>query len=48
MLMTQGVEEPPDFVQCEGVKILQQGGVDVLRVSGLEEDCLKAARRGRE
>ncbi|ORX38698.1 hypothetical protein BD324DRAFT_599646 [Kockovaella imperatae] len=42
-----GVEEPPDFVQCEGVRILQDGGVDVVRVVGLEEECLKAARRGR-
>nr|XP_019011276.1 uncharacterized protein I206_03373 [Kwoniella pini CBS 10737]OCF50057.1 hypothetical protein I206_03373 [Kwoniella pini CBS 10737] len=42
-----GVEEPPDFVQCEGVKILEDGGVKVIRTSGLEEACLKAARRGR-
>ncbi|RSH81358.1 hypothetical protein EHS25_006889 [Saitozyma podzolica] len=42
-----GVEEPPDFVQCEGVRILEDGGVVVSRVSGLEEECLKAARRGR-
>ncbi|WVQ83905.1 hypothetical protein IAT38_006049 [Cryptococcus sp. DSM 104549] len=43
-----GVEEPPDFVQCEGVQILQDGGVDVVRVIGREEECLKAARRGRD
>lgn len=42
-----GVEEPADFVQCEGVQILQQGGVEVGRVAGLEEDCLRMARRGR-
>lgn len=42
-----GVEEPPDFVQCEGVRILDQGGVEVRRVVGLEDECLKAARRGR-
>lgn len=42
-----GVEEPPDFVQCEGVRILEQGGVEVRRVVGLEDECLKAARRGR-
>ncbi|WVW85826.1 hypothetical protein I302_107864 [Kwoniella bestiolae CBS 10118] len=42
-----GVEEPPDFVQCEGVRILEDGGVKVIRTSGLEEACLKAARRGR-
>lgn len=43
----QGVEEPPDFVECEGVRILEEGGVQVLRVVGLEEECLAAARRGR-
>ena len=42
-----GVEEPPDFVQCEGVRILQDGGVEVVRLVGLEAECLKAARRGR-
>ncbi|KAK4689736.1 hypothetical protein P7C73_g398, partial [Tremellales sp. Uapishka_1] len=42
-----GVEEPPDFVQCEGVRILMDGGVVVKRVVGLEEACLQAARRGR-
>jgi len=42
-----GVEEPPDFVQCEGVRILETGGVEVRRVVGLEEDCLRLARRGR-
>jgi pyrimidine deaminase RibD-like protein len=42
-----GVEEPPDFVQCEGVRILEEGGVEVGRVIGLEQDCLRAARRGR-
>jgi len=43
-----GVEEPPDFVQCQGVNILLEGGIQVGRVAGLEEDCLKAARRGRD
>lgn len=42
-----GVEEPPDFVQCEGVRILEQGGVVVRRVVGLEDECLRLARRGR-
>jgi hypothetical protein len=42
------VEEPPDFVQCEGVQILENRGVAVKRVIGLEEDCLRAARRGRD
>ncbi|WVN88842.1 uncharacterized protein L203_104056 [Cryptococcus depauperatus CBS 7841] len=43
-----GVKEPPDFVQCEGVRILQEGGVNVVKVAGLEEECINAARRGRE
>jgi hypothetical protein len=34
-------------VQCEGLRILEGGGVAVRRVVGLEEECLKAARRGR-
>jgi pyrimidine deaminase RibD-like protein len=42
-----GVEEPPDFVKCEGVRILEQGAVEVRRVVGLEEECLRLARRGR-
>lgn len=42
-----GVEEPPDFVQCEGVRILEQGNVEVRRVVGLEDECLRLARRGR-
>jgi pyrimidine deaminase RibD-like protein len=42
-----GVEEPPDFVQCEGVRILEQGHVEVRRVVGLEDECLRLARRGR-
>ncbi len=46
-LVHQGVEEPPDFVQCEGVRILEDGGIVVRRVVGLEEECLTAARRGR-
>jgi pyrimidine deaminase RibD-like protein len=43
-----GVEEPPDFVQCQGVNLLLEGGIEVGRVAGLEDDCLKAARRGRD
>ncbi|KAJ9120906.1 hypothetical protein QFC22_002841 [Naganishia vaughanmartiniae] len=41
-----GVQEPPDYVQCEGIHLLKQGGVEVLHIRGFEEDCLKAARRG--
>ncbi|KAJ9092036.1 hypothetical protein QFC21_007016 [Naganishia friedmannii] len=43
-----GVQEPPDYVQCEGIHLLKAGGVEVLHVPGFEEECLKAARRGLE
>lgn len=42
----QGVQEPPDYVQCEGIRLLKQGGVEVINVPGYEDACLKAARRG--
>lgn len=50
-----GVEEPPDFVNCQGVSKLKAAGVDVIFLSSeeytrqtgrnLSEDCLIAARR---
>ncbi|TIB85417.1 cytidine deaminase-like protein [Wallemia mellicola] len=50
-----GVEEPPDFVNCQGVSKLKEAGVDVIFLSSeeytrqtgrnLSEDCLIAARR---
>jgi len=41
-----GVDEPSDFVQCEGARRLKDAGVEVHWVKGLEDDCLKVARRG--
>ncbi|KAI9511787.1 diaminohydroxyphosphoribosylamino-pyrimidine deaminase, partial [Russula earlei] len=43
-----GVGEPDDFVQCEGAQKLRAAGCQVIWVKGLEEECLTAARRGRE
>ncbi|KAF8332266.1 diaminohydroxyphosphoribosylamino-pyrimidine deaminase [Cantharellus anzutake] len=41
-----GVGEPADFVKCEGATKLQAAGIEVVWVSGLEEECLEVARRG--
>ncbi|KII88432.1 hypothetical protein PLICRDRAFT_140667 [Plicaturopsis crispa FD-325 SS-3] len=41
-----GVGEPDDFVNCEGAKKLKDAGIEVVWVKGLEEECLRAARRG--
>jgi pyrimidine deaminase RibD-like protein len=41
-----GVGEPDDFVVCEGAQKLKDAGIDVVWVKGLEEDCLREARRG--
>ncbi|KAJ6547634.1 cytidine deaminase-like protein [Mycena capillaripes] len=41
-----GVGEPDDFVNCEGAQKLKDAGIDVVWMAGLEEECLKAARRG--
>lgn len=43
-----GVGEPDDFVQCEGAQKLRATGCQVVWVKGLEEECLSAARRGRQ
>jgi len=43
-----GVGEPDDFVQCEGAQKLKEAGCQVIWVKGLEEECLAAARRGRQ
>ena len=43
-----GVGEPEDFVQCEGAQKLKEAGCRVIWVKGLEEECLAAARRGRQ
>ncbi|KAF8604509.1 hypothetical protein BDV93DRAFT_555373 [Ceratobasidium sp. AG-I] len=41
-----GVNEPADFVQCEGTRKLQQAGINVVWLDGLETECLAMARRG--
>ena len=41
-----GVGEPDDFVKCEGAQKLKDAGIDVIWLSGLEKQCLDAARRG--
>jgi pyrimidine deaminase RibD-like protein len=39
-----GAAEPPDFVNCEGAVRLQNAGIEVVWVKGLEGECLKVAR----
>jgi pyrimidine deaminase RibD-like protein len=39
-----GAAEPPDFVNCEGARILREAGVEVIWIKGLEEECLNVAR----
>ncbi|KAF8892530.1 diaminohydroxyphosphoribosylamino-pyrimidine deaminase [Infundibulicybe gibba] len=41
-----GVGEPDDFVNCEGAQKLQSAGIEIIWVKGLEEECLRVARRG--
>ncbi|KAG5342802.1 hypothetical protein C0989_008752 [Termitomyces sp. Mn162] len=41
-----GVGEPDDFVDCEGARKLEDAGIEVVWIDGLEEECLRAARRG--
>ena len=41
-----GVGEPDDFVKCEGAQRLKDAGIDVVWLSGLEKECLAAARKG--
>lgn len=36
-----GVREPPNLVTCEGIKLLEQQGVEVLIVPNVQEDCLR-------
>ncbi|KAH8556294.1 cytidine deaminase-like protein, partial [Umbelopsis sp. PMI_123] len=36
-----GIKEPPNFVECSGVDLLQQAGIEVFVVPGVEEECLK-------
>jgi pyrimidine deaminase RibD-like protein len=39
-----GVEEPKDFVLCEGTRLLREKGVEVINVSDYAEACLDVAR----
>ncbi|KAG9079515.1 hypothetical protein FS749_008454 [Ceratobasidium sp. UAMH 11750] len=41
-----GVSEPDDFVLCEGTRKLEAAGIEIVRLEGVEEECLAAARRG--
>lgn len=39
-----GVGEPDDFVNCEGTRKLIDNGVQVIKLPGLEVECLHVAR----
>lgn len=39
-----GVMEPKNFVVCEGVRLLHEGGVQVELLQGLEQECLAPNR----
>jgi pyrimidine deaminase RibD-like protein len=39
-----GVEEPKDFVVCEGTRLLRENGVEVVNVPDYAEACLDVAR----
>ncbi|KAG8820740.1 hypothetical protein FRC18_011618 [Serendipita sp. 400] len=41
-----GAAEPPDFVNCEGARLLKEGGVEVYWVPEVAEECLRVARTG--
>lgn len=41
-----GVKEPDTFVKCVGVDKLQEAGIEVTYVPGLEIDCMEVAIRG--
>jgi pyrimidine deaminase RibD-like protein len=41
-----GVGEPADFVNCEGARMLENAGIEVIWVQGLEDKCLAVARKG--
>ncbi|KAF9518925.1 hypothetical protein BS47DRAFT_1325028 [Hydnum rufescens UP504] len=40
-----GVGEPDDFVQCEGASKLEDAGIEVIWMGGLEKECLEVARK---
>lgn len=43
-----GVEEPKDFVECEGTRLLRESGRQVIVIDNadLAQQCLLEARRG--
>jgi pyrimidine deaminase RibD-like protein len=43
-----GVQEPDDFVKCEGAQKMKDAGIEVIWYSGLEQECLDTARRGHD
>ncbi|KAG8906853.1 hypothetical protein FRB99_005913 [Tulasnella sp. 403] len=43
-----GVGEPADFVQCEGARKLEEAGIQVIWLKGLETECLEVARTGHD
>ena len=43
-----GVSEPDDFVKCEGAQKLEEAGIEVIWVDGLQDECLAVARRGHQ
>lgn len=47
-LNPQGVQEPPDFVNCQGIQLMRDGGIQVESVEKMGDACLKAARRGQQ
>ncbi|KAG9303300.1 hypothetical protein G9A89_013626 [Geosiphon pyriformis] len=36
-----GIQEPDRFVKCVGVELLKARGLEVVRIKGFEEECLK-------
>ena len=40
-----GVGEPDDFVTCEGARKLKEVGIEVIWLKGMEDECLRVARR---
>ncbi|KAH9463312.1 hypothetical protein Pst134EA_015395 [Puccinia striiformis f. sp. tritici] len=39
-----GVAEPDDFVNCDGIRKLQENGITIIQVVGFKEECLRVAR----
>lgn len=42
--VVMGVKEPPNFVECSGIEMLREKGIEVQVVPGVEEDCLRPNR----